>query len=221
MKDVEAIEGLKFDLAVRLSDCFPVPKGEWFKNDEPFVADDNHKIETVNADYKLSVLNATETDEAKYTFKASNELGPVESSCKATVLVKPIFVKQFEPKIAKNLTGTANCEFEVKSKPASTFKIFKDNKEIKSSDKINVEKTATSDMSYSLNIKNLDSNDAGLYKVVATNKSGSTSSNEIELTVTGAACITKKPNAHVFVPEKKQAKIEFEVAGIPAPEVTW
>lgn len=60
-----------------------------------------------------------------------------------------------------------------------------------------------------------------MYKIIATNKCGSATSNEATLNVTGAACIIRKPNAEVYVSEKKSIKIDFEVAGIPLPEVKW
>ena len=39
--------------------------------------------------------------------------------------------------------------------------------------------------------------------------------------ITGGACIIRKPNDQVFVVEKKTIKIDFEVAGIPLPDVQW
>lgn len=111
--------------------------------------------------------------------------------------------------------------FELKAKPAATFKIFKDTKEVKPSDRVLVEKVETSETSFALTIKNVIADDAGSYKIVANNKGGSSSSSDAELVVSGAACIVKKPNAHVFLAEKKSTKIEFEVAGIPLPEGEW
>ena len=84
-----------------------------------------------------------------------------------------------------------------------------------------VDKTSSSDISYALKFKNVEALDAGVYKVVATNKCGSATSNESALIVTGGACIIRKPNAQVFVAEKKIVKVDFEVAGIPLPEVQW
>ena len=111
--------------------------------------------------------------------------------------------------------------FEFRSKPPSVFKIFKDNKEVKVTDRIGVEKLENSENNYALSFKNVESTDGGLYKLVATNKCGSATSSEATLNVTGGACIIRKPNPQVFVAEKKAIKVEFEVAGIPLPEVQW
>ncbi len=135
--------------------------------------------------------------------------------------MKPTFLKQLEEKITRNLNTTFQWAFELKSKPAAAFKIFKDGKEVKASDRLLVEKTESSETSYALTIKNVNGDDAGSYKIEAKNKAGSSSSNDAELVVSGAACIVRKPNAHVFLAEKKTSKIEFEVAGIPLPEAQW
>ena len=84
-----------------------------------------------------------------------------------------------------------------------------------------VEKTNSSEFSYGIKFKNVEASDAGLYKIVASNKCGSATSNECALVITGGACIIRKPNDQVFVVEKKTIKIDFEVAGIPLPDVQW
>lgn len=220
MKDTEAIEGSKLELPVRLTDCYPVPTTEWSKDNQSFTTDSNHQIESLNSEHKLIVLSATESDEGKYTFKTINELGTAETTCQASVLVKPTFIKQLESKNT-SFNTVLQWGFELRSKPLSVFKIFKDNKELKTSDKITVEKLDSSETSYSLTFKNVEASDVGTYKLVATNKCGTATSDEASLSVTGAACIVKKPNPQVYVAEKKGVKIDFEVAGIPLPEVQW
>ncbi len=108
----------------------------------------------------------------------------------------------------------------MKSKPAAAFKIFKDGKELKANDRVLVERVELSEISFALTIKNVEASDAGSYKVTATNKVGVASSETI-FNVTGAACFIRKPNFPIFLAEKKSTKIEFEVAGIPLPEVQW
>lgn len=220
MKDTETAEGNKLELPVKLSDCYPVPKVEWFKNGEPYVPEENQIVDRTSADHKLIRQTVVDLDQGQYTFKASNELGNVESSCQVTILVKPTFVKQLEP-LSTNINAAISWEFDLKSKPVSTFKLFKDNREIKLADRFLIEKTDKSEFSYALNVKLVEAADAGSYKIVATNKCGSTNSTEAALSVTGSACIIRKPNAHVFIAEKKPIKIEFEVAGVPLPEVEW
>ncbi len=86
MKDIEAVEGTKLELPVRVSDCFPLPTSTWSKNDQAFVADDGHLIEVNKSDHKIVVANVTDSDAGKYTFKTENELGSAESTTQVTVL---------------------------------------------------------------------------------------------------------------------------------------
>lgn len=219
--NIEVVEGGKLELPVRISDCYPVPTSEWTKDGQLFNQDSNHLIEKNNSEYKLIVLNVSESDSGKYAFKSTNELGSVETSCQASILVKPVFLKQIEQLLTKNVNSSFTWDFEVKSKPISTFKILKDNKDLRATDRITVEKLEGSEYGYTLNVKNVDASDSGTYKIIATNKCGSATSNEGTLVVTGSACIVKKPNAHVFVVEKKSVKVEFEVAGVPMPTIEW
>lgn len=86
MKDIEAVEGTKLELPVRLSDCFPEPAATWTKNDQPLVADEAHLVEANKSDHKLVFPNVTESDAGKYTFKSANDLGSVESTSQVSVL---------------------------------------------------------------------------------------------------------------------------------------
>ena len=65
-----------------------MPTSEWTKDGQLFNQDSTHLIEQNNSEHKLTVLNASESDEGKYAFKASNELGSVETSCQTSVLGK-------------------------------------------------------------------------------------------------------------------------------------
>ena len=73
---------------------------------------------------------------------------------------------------------------------------------------------------YNLIFKKLLASDIGTYKIVATNKCG-TANIQSNLNVLGAPVITKKPKDEILTPEKKSIKIEFEVNGLPIPDVQW
>ena len=116
------------------------------------------------------------------------------------------------------LNAEYSWQFEVKARPEAEIKLFKDNKEIKLGDRVVVNKTT--EFGQVIIFKQVVSSDIGKYKLVAVNKCGSASS-EASLTVAGAPYFTKKPDSQVSFPEKKVAKVEFEVSGIPMPEVLW
>jgi len=135
------------------------------------------------------------------------------------ILVVPIFIKNLEP-VTTVLKSDFSWDFELRSLPQADFKLFKDNKEIKLNEHINIEKASDTETKFSLKLKNIESTDIGSYKIVATNKHGSAFT-QADLTVTGAPFFLRKPNPILSVPEKKPIKAEFEVGGIPIPEITW
>lgn len=182
-------------------------------------------------------------DDANFKFQIYNELGSAEANIKVNILgillnhffcfildqfffiillfllVAPEFIKNLESAKAV-LKNDFIWNFELKSKPQADIKIFKDNKEIKLNDRINIKKIVESDNNYVLEFKNVEPSDAGIYKLLASNKIGSANS-QSELTVTGAPFFVRKPNSVLSVPEKKSLKAEYEVNGIPVPEISW
>ena len=116
------------------------------------------------------------------------------------------------------LNSEFSWNFELKARPPSEFKLFKDNKEIKLSDRINI--TNAGENKFAIMFKKIEASDLGVYKVTATNKCGNASS-QATLSVLGAPVIVRKPNPEVSVAEKKAIKVEFEVTGLPLPEIEW
>ncbi len=100
------------------------------------------------------------------------------------------------------------------------FKILKDNKEFKLNDRVLIEKTSLSETSYSLLFRNIEPSDIGQYSLTASNKCGKDTT-QAKISVSGPAVIIRKPNNELTVAEKKSIKAEFEVNGIPMPEVEW
>ncbi len=111
-------------------------------------------------------------------------------------------------------------EFEIKARPSADFKLSKDNKEVKIGDRITIEKSDSSEYGYSIHFKKIEPCDIGKYKLIASNKFGIVNC-EAVLSVAGSPAFIRRPEPEVALPEKKPAKIEFEVAGMPIPEVFW
>lgn len=100
------------------------------------------------------------------------------------------------------------------------MKLFKDNKEIKFTDRVAIKKADNSETKFAISFTNIEASDNGVYKLVASNKHGSVTS-QADLVVTGSPFFVRKPNSTLSVPEKKPLKAEFEIGGIPVPEVSW
>jgi len=131
----------------------------------------------------------------------------------------PQFVKELASSEA-TLGAEFVWEFEVQAKPLAEFKLTKDNTFVRLDDRITVKQNESDESRYTLVFRTVSSSDMGKYKLTAWNKCGSASS-EAELNVSGAPLIVRKPEQEVSYPEKKIARIEFEVAGMPTPECTW
>ena len=65
--------------------------------------------------------------------------GMTETSAKVNILLAPVFVKNLEQAVA-SLNDDFNWSFELKSRPDAELKLFKDNKELKLSDRILIKK---------------------------------------------------------------------------------
>ena len=131
----------------------------------------------------------------------------------------PEFLKELQQ--GEATLGTQHTwEFEVRGKPVPDFRLSRDSRDIKLGERISIVKSETSECRYHMHFQSVESNDMGKYRLVASNKVGSATS-EASLTVSGAPICTKRPDAEVSYPEKKNARIEFEIAGIPVPEVAW
>jgi hypothetical protein len=108
----------------------------------------------------------------------------------------------------------------LKSHPKPEFKLFKENKEIKAGDRFSIEKYENNLYSYSIHFKKIESSDIGNYKLVASNKCGSSNA-QASLAVSGAPVINRKTNSEITAAEKKSIKFEFDVTGLPQPEIEW
>ena len=85
LKDTEVVEGTSLELVTQLSACYPIPQFEWFKEGTRVEESDRCQLQVAGSDYKLTVLNACQSDEAEYLFKSFNDLGSIETSCQACV----------------------------------------------------------------------------------------------------------------------------------------
>lgn len=138
---------------------------------------------------------------------------------KCVFLVAPIFVKNLEPSCAV-LNSEYLWPFELKARPEAELKLYKDNKEVKLSERLTISKEENSKSAYNIFFKKIEAADIGQYKILATNKSGSGNS-QASLSVSGAPVVIRKPNPEVSVAEKKAIKVEFEINGLPIPEIQW
>jgi hypothetical protein len=110
---------------------------------------------------------------------------------------------------------------KINARPCPKIRVLKDGKELKASDHFKFESINVNDsiIDFKLAIDNIQTTDAGVYKIEATNKCLSTTS-QTQFIVKGEPAFNRKPG-DVTVPEKKQARFDCEVIGVPIPTVEW
>lgn len=218
LKDSEIIEGHVSEFTVQTNSCFPFAQANWYLNETQIFPDEKFTIESKDFQHRLLISDMQESLNGDLKCVISNDLGSVESQCKVVTIVPPKFIKKLEDNIS-NMNEEFKWAFELRSYPKAELKIFKDNKEIKPSDKLSIQKT-DKDHLFEVIFKKVEAADQGLYKIVASNKGGSDES-QAQFTVSGVPKFTKKPNSELSVAEKKQIKTEFECTGLPLPEIQW
>lgn len=137
------------------------------------------------------------------------------------IQVPPKFIKPLEESYTGCLTKTSELFVQINARPAPKLRILKDGKEIKSSDHFKFEPVNVneSNINFKLVIDNIQTTDAGVYKIEATNKCLSQTT-QTQFIVKGEPAFNRKPG-DVTVPEKKQARFDCEVIGVPIPTVEW
>jgi hypothetical protein len=164
-------------------------------------------------------------DTGKYKCLVKNELGSVVSS--ADVVVEK---KNTKPEIiAKmkdvDLTEGGDASFEVKltGYPTPHVQWYRGKDNIKSEGRFLISKS-NKDQTYTLNIKDVTVDDAGIYKCIASNDAGDTP-------VQAKLSIKEKKvkpefegpdfKAPLVIKENEQLSVDLKIKGKPRPEVTW
>uniref|UniRef100_A0A9J2P3W7 Immunoglobulin I-set domain protein n=1 Tax=Ascaris lumbricoides TaxID=6252 RepID=A0A9J2P3W7_ASCLU len=167
--------------------------------------------------YRLLIPEVTEEDAGKYSVKVTNEAGSAEST--AVITVKPVeekpdFVNGLHPVTVK-VGDKVLLEIETKGNVKQT-KWYKNGKDI-----IDAETKKVGDNKFQLLIPSASTEDAGDYKVVISNDSGSADSSA-KLTVEAAAPTLEIVSAlkDVSVAEGEQVLLEIQTSTKPE-EVTW
>ena len=71
LNDTEALEGTTLELVTKVSDCYPIPSCEWFKDDVAIVSNETYQIESNGSENKLIISNCSQVNEGR--FKSTND----------------------------------------------------------------------------------------------------------------------------------------------------
>ena len=153
----------------------PEPKVVWKRNGQVI---QTKTIRYENRVAKYTIEKTTMEDEAQYTCIAENEMGSVETSCRLTLLEKPIIDLEEKYLAQKLRTGSdMTIPALVKGYPKPKITWYKETTEIKSSKRqtIEINTITTTETKTILKVQQLTREDSGRYKIVAENNAGSSS----------------------------------------------
>ncbi|KAK5974865.1 hypothetical protein GCK32_004431, partial [Trichostrongylus colubriformis] len=200
------------------------PQVSWFRDGELIQQDQMHEIrqDVSSSTYSLIIRESQHSDIGRYTVKATNVAGTVESSAEVEVTQitkKPTMIKELVfTEVKENETATMSVTVEGVPAPQIIWK--KDEQPLKI-DGTRITSTKISESEYVLSVHSSTLEDVGLYTCEATNVAGSASSS--------ANLVIKKTEAPTFTKELKATEIKecetlnlsVTVTGSPEPQVVW
>ena len=167
-------------------------------------------------DVRLTISNAKEEDQGKYTVRAKNAAQTVEEQTSLVVSAQLSFVEQLQDTdviSGQNLTLSCRCQ----GIPKPTVKWYQNDIELKSTTKQKLE--SKPDGTQTLTVNRVDLTDGGQFKVVATNEQG-TVSTACNVEVLMKPKIDSKAQ-DTQVPIGDQAQLNVKLSGIPKPTIEW
>jgi hypothetical protein len=219
-----AVEDEKYKLTVKVSGV-PEPTITWFKNDKEVPLNDRVKS---SFDGQVSTLSFTKLnlkDTGKYKCVVKNDFGSVTSSAEVVVKRRSRIPEVVEKMKDVNATEGDNARFEVKVSgyPSPKVQWYHRKNEIKSDGRFVITKSDT-EQTYTLNIKDVNVNDAGFYKCVASNDAGDTEA-QSKLVIEEKKFLPEFEGPGFKTPlvikGNEQLSVDLKIKGKPKPEVTW
>ncbi|XP_046661147.1 obscurin-like isoform X1 [Homalodisca vitripennis] len=204
------------------------PNFTWLRDGKPFDPEDRFKVLFKDDEDSLALVfqHVTPEDAGLYTCVASTTSGKISCSAELTVQgsVNQLMREPQKPKLTTEVKkqqtsvgGTAMLELKVEGFPKPEVKWTHDGKEIEAGGRFKF--LHDEEESMSLVIKNVQSEDAGDYKIQAVNDLGE-DTDVVHLTVKAPPKFKTKMT-DVSCMASAEIKLRVEVEGCPQPDVTW
>ncbi|GFR06110.1 obscurin, partial [Trichonephila clavata] len=212
-------EEFKFEAEVH---GYPSLEITWLKDNKPIETNSHLKTSKDGDVYRLVGTIKGVDDAGIFTCKAVNKAG--EDSRKATLKIS-----DFAPKITEKLPSSVdltegeplNLKAKISGKPVPEIKWVKDGKPLRPNNRIKM--SVSPDGTAELSIADMTHDDAGIYKVVATNDKGQTAS-EANVGVAFRPKTTKPFVGQLHAIDAvvgKPVVFEAKVTGNPKPKIEW
>uniref|UniRef100_A0A8C3R4E0 Ig-like domain-containing protein n=1 Tax=Cyanoderma ruficeps TaxID=181631 RepID=A0A8C3R4E0_9PASS len=189
---------------------------KWFKGDTELLTGGSCYIMTEALTSYLELYAVKPSDSGKYTCKVSNVAGSV--TCSANLFVKEpaAFKEKLEPTHLVKKGGYAELACEVTGTPEIKITWFKDDRELKESDKYRISFTKSLAI---LHVSEVDTEDSGEYICKAENDAGKDICSSV-VTVKESPYFSKEFQS-MEVLKDSDVVLECEVLGTPPFEVFW
>lgn len=217
----KATEGEKLKLVFKITGT-PAPAVEWFKDGEP-LKDGRRVISSFNRGVgTLELINVALDDQGKYKCVVTNHFGSVEASTDVTIdkkFVRPEATEKMEDSTAEEGEET-RFDVPFTGYPTPEVEWFHGPKRLDNDDKHKVLKSE--DQVFSLVVKDLEKDDAGMYKCVASNDAGKATA-RAELKVKEKLFVPEfqEQIENKIVKENEELEAICTVKAKPKAEVTW
>ena len=174
----------------------PKPTLVWSKDGKTLKPGDHLHIHTVEDTHTLTISRPTEADQGTYKCTATNKSGTATRTFEVDVeavmptMAEPAVPSAVTPEMFTNTIrqefdkfGDVRLHIKAPKEPGTTIEWFKGGKPITHSSHLDIKRTR--DDVYTLTIKSPKSVDKGLYTFKATNKSGKSTTQSIEVDIKG------------------------------------
>ncbi|XP_072764140.1 uncharacterized protein [Anoplolepis gracilipes] len=226
--DATIQEGKEFSFECRLIGQ-PTPEIVWYKDGISILNNPDYVTTYTDGICTLKIEETFAEDSAKYTCRAFNIAGSVETSATLTVTEiiteeqpsAPVFVKELLPSSARE-GSSHRLECTVEGNPLPTVQWYKNDTNIDNSPDYVI---TFNNGEAVLKFEEIFLEDKALYTCKATNRWGQ-SSTTASLDVEPAQISTKKPYfvtplSNTMVRTGQRVKLECEAKGEPIPELSW
>ncbi|XP_012542170.2 titin isoform X3 [Monomorium pharaonis] len=228
LNDATVQEGKEFSFECHLIGQ-PTPEVVWYKDGISILNNPDYLTTYMNGDCTLKIEETFAEDSAKYTCRAFNIHGSVETSAILTVKEiiteeqpsAPVFVKELQSSFAKERCSH-KLECTVKGNPLPTVQWYKND--------VNIDNSPDYIITFNngeaiLKFNEVSLEDKGSYTCKATNQWGQLSTSGF-LSVKPAQISAKEPYfviplSNVMVRVGQRVKLECEANGDPIPELIW
>ena len=194
---------------------YPQPEVTWLFNKKEVKPSSRHEMRITNDECVLTVSEVTEDDAGTYTCKLKNKVSHVKSSAVLTVGVTPTIIDTPQ-NLTVNVNGEAELLCRVAGSPKPKVTWLHEGMEIMASDKY--EFNEIEDM-FSLKVKEIVEEDAGLHVCRVTNELGIVESS-FTLAVTSRAKFVSKLQ-DVSIVNGGDITLSCSFVCEPQPTVTW